>query len=189
MMGMSTHRRAPGGSGAFPLIGDLVNRVPGGRRYAGFAGAALAILILAVVASGVLSGRRVAAWAPIDVIESRVPLQELPVRIAEGNEPVPPARSYDAMLDLSSISALVVGVDLDYIPRGAARYEAVIRNESGVERFRDAIAEEYLAGGRFMLRLFARGFPAGDYSLEIEAFASEDGPGRVIAAAWFQVAR
>jgi len=188
---MSTHRRGSDGRGplAFPPIGDLVNRVPGGRRYAGLAGAALVLVVGVIVALGVARGRRVAAWAPIDVVESRTPLQELPVRVGDGEEPVPPARAYDAVLDLSSIPSLVVGVDLDFIPKGASRYEAVIRTADGAERFRDRVPASYLTEGRFMLRLEAGRFPAGDYSLEIEAFADEAGDGRVVAASWFQVLR
>jgi hypothetical protein len=188
---MSTHRAGSGGRGrlAFPLIGNLLGRVPGGSRHARVGGAVLVLLIVVIAGIGVGRGRRVAAWAPIDVVESRDPLQELPVRIAEGGEPVPPAQAYDAVLDLARISSLVVGVDLDYIPRGADHYEAVIREADGTERFRDRIAEAYFAEGRCMLRLFARRIAAGDYTLEIEAFEAATGQGRAVAAAWFQVTR
>jgi len=180
-----------GGRGplAFPMIGDLVNRVPGGRRYASTAGLALAVLIIAIVTIGVVRGRRVAAFAPATVIESHEPLQELPIRLAEGEDPVPPAQTYDAVLDFSSIRTLVVGVDLDYVPRGAARYDAVIRNADGVECFRGRIAETSFPDGRFMLRLFGRRLPAGDFTLDVEAFDAGAGDGRIVASSWFQLLR
>ena len=171
------------------MIGDLVDRVPGGRRYAAAGGLALAVLIIAIVTIGVVRGHQVAAWAPVTVIESHEPLQELPVRLAEGNEPVPPAQTYDAVLDFSSIRTLVVGVDLDYVPRGAARYDAVIRNADGAERFRGRIAESYFADGRFMLRLYGRRLPAGDYTLDVESFDAGSGDGRIVASSWFQLLR
>jgi hypothetical protein len=188
---MSTHRPGSGGRvpRAFPLLGDLVSRVPGGSRSARAGGAVLLVLVVVIVGIGLARGRRLAVWAPIDVIESREPLQELPVRIAEGDEPVPPAQAYDAVLDLSRIASLVLGVDLDYVPPGADHYEAVIRDAEGTERFRDRIAESYLTEGRFLLRLFSRRIPAGDYGLEIEAFDTATAAGRVVAAAWFQVTR
>jgi hypothetical protein len=188
---MSTHRAGSGGRGslAFPMIGDLVNRVPGGARFARRGGALLLLLIVVIVAAGVARGRRLAAWAPVDVVESRDPLQELPVRIARKGQPLAPPETYDAVLDLAGISSLVLGVDLDYVPKGADHYDAVLRDAEGTERFRDRIAEDYFAEGRFMLRLFARRIRAGDYSLEVEAFETATGEGRAVAAAWFQVER
>lgn len=189
MGGMSTHRSGSGGRTPVTGFGGLVDRIPGGRRSAQFAAAALVLLLVIAIGMGVGRGRRVADWEPIEVIDSRDPLQELPLRIAEEDRPVPPAQTYDAVLDLSAIDALVLGVDLDYIPKGAARYEAVIRDADGAERFRDRIAEDYFAEGRFMLRLFTRRMPAGDYSLDIESFGTDAGDGRIIAASWFQVIR
>jgi hypothetical protein len=168
-------------------FGGLVDRIPGGRRYARLAVGLLVLVAVAGIAIGVGRGRRVADWAPVAVVESNDPLQELPVRVAQGQDPVPPAQTYDAVLDLSTIGTLVLGVDLDYVPTGAARYEAVIRGPEGTERFRDRIAESYFAEGRFMLRLFTRRMPAGDYTLEIESFGTDAGEGRIVAASWFQV--
>jgi hypothetical protein len=188
---MSSHRPASGGRGAvfFPLIGDLVNRVPGGRRHVRLAAGILLLVIAALVAIGVARTRRVAAWAPVSVIASRDPLQDLPIRVAASGEAVEPAHTYDAVLDLSSIDAIVVGVDLDYVAKGVPRYDTVIRSADGSERFRDRIKEEYFADGRFMLRLFARGFPAGDYTLDIEGFDEGATDGRIVASSWFQVLR
>ena len=188
---MTTRHPGSGGRGplAFPMIGDLVSRVPGGRRYVAGGGLALAILIIAIVAIGVSRGRRVADWAPLNVVESTEPLQELPVRIADRGEPVPPAQTYDAVLDFSSIRTLVVGVDLDYVPVGSARYDAVIRNDDGTERFREPIADSYFTDGRFMLRLQGRRLQAGDYTLDIEAFEAGSTDGRIVASSWFQLLR
>lgn len=173
---------------AFPLIGDLVNRVPGGAKYVRIAAAALIVVLIGLIAVGVARSRRYAAWAPIDVVESRDPLQDLPVRVAGSDGTVAPARTYDAILDLSSIESIVVGVDLDYIPGGAARYEVTVEAEDGAERFRDRIAPHYFKEGRFMLRLFSHRFQPGDYLLEIMAYDTE-GNGRVVGASWFQITK
>ncbi len=173
---------------AFPLIGDLVNRVPGGRKYARIAAAALIVLLVGLIAVGIARGRRYAAWAPIDVVESRDPLQDLPVRVAGSNGAVAPARTFDAILDLSSIASIVVGVDLDYIPRGAARYDVTIQAEDGAVCFHDTIPLSYFKEGRFMLRLFSRRFQPGDYLLEIMAYDA-GGDGRVVGASWFQLTK
>jgi hypothetical protein len=144
--------------------------------------------MLLTVVSSVIRARRVAAWAPIDVVSSRDPLQELPIRRATRDGTVRPAQTYDAVLDLKSIDELVVGVDLDRIAKSASGHEAVIRTQDGVERFREAIPSDYFSEGRFMLRLFARRFPPGDYFLEIEV-PDATGEARVVAASWFQVVR
>ncbi len=147
---------------------------------------AIALVVVGLVVMTVVRGQRVAAWAPVDVVSSRDPLQELPIRTASEDGVVRPANTYDAVVDMSRLSSLVVGVDLDFIPKGATRYDAVIRDDRGAEIFRDAIGDEYFADGRFMLRLFARRFHKGEYLLEIEA-----GDGgkktRVVTASWFQV--
>jgi hypothetical protein len=173
----------------FPLIGDLVNRVPGGRGHVRTAAVALALLVMVLVAFGVTRGRRVAEFAPVSVIDSREPLQELPVRATSGGDPVEPAHTYDAMIDLSSIDAIVVGIDLDYLTKGLPRYDVVIRTPDGSERFRARIQENYFFEGRVMLRLFAKRFPAGDYTLDIEGFDDATADGRIIASSWFQILR
>jgi hypothetical protein len=80
----------------------------------------------------------------------------------------------------------VVGVDLDYLPRPGTKREVVIRSSGGVEKFRAAMPESYFTEGRFMLRLFSRHFPSGDYTLDIEA-PDEEIP--IVATSWFQVTR
>ena len=183
---MSSHQS--GGRGpVFPLIGDLVNRVPRGHRHVKIAAGLLALIIVTLVIIGLMRNRRVAEWAPLSVVTSREPLQELPIRVAEGNEPIEPAHTYDAMLDVSSIDALVVGIDLDYVPKGLPRYDAVIRTPDGAERFRDRIHPDDFTEGRCMLRLFAHRLPAGDYTLDIEGFDAGATDGRIVASSWFQV--
>jgi hypothetical protein len=186
---MSSHRPASGGRLVFPLIGDLVNRVPGGRGYVRFAAAALFLLVLVIVVVGVSRGRRAAEFAPVSVIESHEPLQELPVRVATNGEAVEPAHTYDAVLDLSHLDELVVGIDLDYVTKGLPRYDVVIRRADGSERFRGRIEEDYFREGRAMLRLATRRFAAGDYTLDIEGFDEGSAEGRIIASSWFQVLR
>jgi hypothetical protein len=161
-------------------------RIPGGRHIK-LAAAIVVGLVIALIAVGIMRGKRVAEWAPISVVNSTEPLQELPVRVAQNGEPVEPAHTYDAVLDFSTIKVLVVGVDLDYVTRGLPRYDAVIRTPDSHELFRSRILESYFKEGRFMLRLFANRFPAGDYTLDIEGFDPGARDGRVVASSWFQV--
>jgi hypothetical protein len=113
----------------------------------------------------------------------------LPIRVAQGDDPVEPAHTYDAMLDVSHVRDLVIGVDLDYVTKGLPRYDAVIRSPDGSERFRGRINQDYFKDGRFMLRLFAKRFAAGDYTLDIEGFDAGATDGRIVASSWFQVIR
>jgi hypothetical protein len=180
---MSTHGASGGRS---PVFGNATRRIPGGRHIK--FGAAVAVgLVIALVVISILHGKRVAEWAPDSVVNSTEPLQELPVRVAQGGQPVEPAHTYDAVLDVSSIKALVVGVDLDYVTKGLPRYDAVIRTADGTELFRGRILEHYFQEGRFMLRLFAKRFPAGDYTLDVEGFDPGARDGRIVASSWFQV--
>lgn len=179
---MSTHA-ASGGRG--PVSGGFAI-MPAGRHLKLIAAVAAGIVV-ALIVLGILRGQRVAEFAPLSVIDSHEPLQELPLRVAQGTEPVEPAHTYDAVLDVSTIKALVVGVDLDYVPKGLPRYDAVIRGSNGSEKFRGHILDNYLSEGRCMLRLFANRFPAGDYTLDIEGFDPGTTDGRVVASSWFQV--
>jgi hypothetical protein len=161
--------------------------VPGGRRNTKIALVAFAAIVVLLIVLEIVSASRVAQWASVDVVDSREPLQDLPIRLAGSDGVVPPAQTYDALIDMKSIKHLVVGVDLDYLPRPDTDREVVIRASDGSERFRDNMPESYFTEGRFMLRLFARQFPSGDYTLEIEA--PDEGGSRVVAASWFQVTR
>ncbi len=173
-------------SGDHRLLSSLASRIPGNSRNAQVTLVAVAAVIVALIVAGVMRGQRVAEWTSVKVVTSRDPLQELPIRVAGRDGVVRPAHTHDAVLNLKSISSLVVGVDLDYVPRGATRYEAVIRTDAGKERFRDTIDPAYFKEGRFMLRLFSKQFPTGEYLLEIEGVRSETDK-RVVAASWFQV--
>jgi hypothetical protein len=147
----------------------------------------VALILGALAIMTIVRGQRVAAWAPLDVVSSRDPLQELPIRTAGNDGVVRPAHTYDAVLDMTRLSSLVVGVDLDVIPRGSPHYDAVIRDSSGSEIFRDGISPRYFSDGRFMLRLYSRRLHAGDYLLEIEAGEGDSAEARVVGASWFQV--
>lgn len=179
MGAMSTHRSPAGGRGAFTARG-----MPGGNARVLLVAAG--VVVVALVVAGVMRGQRAAEWAPIDVVDSRDPLQELPIRVADEEGVVRPAATYDAVLDLSSIDELVLGVDLDFVPRGAGAYQAVLRDAEDREHFRGVIDGAYFDEGRFMLRLFSRRFDAADYRLEIEADDAR-GDMRVVAASWFQI--
>ncbi len=165
---------------------ELADRVPGGRRNVTIGLAVLGAVVAALIVLEIVSVRRVAEWASVDVVDSRDPLQDLPIRLAGSDGAVRPAQTYDAVLDLKGIDHLVVGVDLDYLPRQDTEREVVIRGTDGGEKFRDDVPVSYFTEGRFMLRLFSRHFPPGDYTLEIEALegAAEK---HVVAASWFQV--
>lgn len=184
---MTTRRLAPSLSSR-PWLDELADRVPGGRRNVQVGLAVLGAVVLTLIVLQIVSMSRVAQWASVDVVDSRDPLQDLPIRLANSEGVVPPAQTYDAVLDLKSIDYLVVGVDLDYLPRRDTRREVVLRTSEGVEKFRDAVPESYFTEGRFMLRLYSRHFPLGDYMLEIEG-AGDAGEKRVVAASWFQVTR
>ncbi len=187
---MTTRRLTPSVStrAARPWLDELADRVPGGSRNVKIGLAVLAGVVLALIITQIASSQRVAQWASVDVVSSRDPLQDLPIRLASSDGTVRPAQTYDAVFDLKSIDQLVVGVDLDYLPRPGTKREVVIRSGDGVEKFRDEVPDSYFTEGRFMLRLFSRQFPAGDYTLEIEA-PEESGEQRVVASSWFQVSR
>jgi hypothetical protein len=167
---------------------ELADRVPGGTRNVKIGLVVLAGVILTLIIAQIAASQRVAQWASIDVVDSRDPLQDVPIRLASSDGTVRPAQTYDAILDLKSIDELVIGVDLDYLPRPGTKREVVIRAGDGGEKFRDEVPASYFTEGRFMLRLFSRQFPSGDYMLEIEA-GEESGEPRVVAASWFQVSR
>jgi hypothetical protein len=173
----------------FPFIGGLVHQVPGARTYLRLVVSIFVIMIVVLVGFGIARSRRVAEFAPVTVVDSREPLQELPIRAAQNGDAVEPAHTYDAMLDLSNLDTIVLGVDLDYVLKGLPRYDAVIRNTDGKERFRGRIKEDCFKEGRFMLRLLPRRFPAGDYTLDIEGFDDGSAEGRIIASSWFQILR
>ncbi len=169
-----------------PWMDELADRVPGGRRNLQAGIAMMAAVLVALLVHEIVSARRVAQWAPVDIVDSRDPLQDLPVRLASSSGEIRPAPTYDAVLDLKAIDHLVVGVDLDFLPRRGAPRDVVIRTSTGDVKFRAHVPESYFTQGRFMLRLFSRHFPSGEYMLEIEA-PEQSGEVAVVAASWFQV--
>jgi hypothetical protein len=183
---MSTHGTS-GGRG--PVLRGFGGRSPGASRRINLISTIAAGVVVALIVTIVMHGQRAAEWAPLSVVNSSEPLQELPIRVAQGDDPVEPAHTYDAMLDVSHVRDLVIGVDLDYVTKGLPRYDAVIRSPDGSERFRGRINQDYFKDGRFMLRLFAKRFAAGDYTLDIEGFDAGATDGRIVASSWFQVIR
>ena len=171
-----------------PWMDELADRVPGGRRNVTIGLAVLGAIVATLIVMGIVSARRVAEWAPVNVVDSRDPLQDLPIRLAGADGSLRPAQTYDAVLDLKGIDHLVVGVDLDYLPRQDTQREVVIRAANGKEKFRDNVPPSYFTEGRFMLRLFSRHFPSGDYTLDIEA-PGDVGEAHVVASSWFQTSR
>ncbi|MDH3197463.1 MAG: hypothetical protein OEO21_04405 [Candidatus Krumholzibacteria bacterium] len=153
----------------------LVALVPPQRRAAvvtTLVTAAVAVTVAVVYTSRTVTGGPAAQWAPLDVLSSRTPVQELPIRLATrgggggGAEP-------DATLNMRRIDHIVIVVDLDRVAAGADQYQVVITDAQAVEIFRDAIAQKYFDDGRFFLDLRGRRFSAGDYVLQIEAHYGE----------------
>jgi len=164
----------PAPAAAMALWRKLAALVPPQRRAAlGITAltVTVAVVVATVYTSRTVTGGPAAQWAPLAVLSSRVPVQELPVRLVTrggggGAEP-------DATLDMRRIDHLVIVVDLDRVAGGADQYQVVITNTQSVEIFRDPIAPKYFDDGRFFLELRGRRFPAGDYVLQIEAHNGE----------------
>ncbi len=126
----------------------------------------------------------VAHWASSEVFASKIPVQEVHVASVRGGR----SKSAHTEVNLAGISALVVAVDLDRIPRRASSYDAAITTAEGAEVFRDEIAPAYFDDGRFMLRLVARQFQTGDYEIHVDAVA-DDGARTTIARGTFTATR
>jgi len=128
----------------------------------------------------------VAGWEPLNIIETRVSLQEVIVRKMRRGK-IPPARGLDTTLDFRGINRLVIAVDLDFIKGKTLPHEAIVRNPAGQVVFQEAIPQIYLDDGRFFLRLLPKLFETDKmYRLELAA-SSADGTNRVIARSVFDV--
>jgi hypothetical protein len=128
----------------------------------------------------------VVGWEPLNIIETRVPLQEVIVRKMRQGK-IPAARGLDVTIDFRGINRLVIAVDLDFIKGKTLPHEAIVRNPAGEVVFQEAIPQIYLDDGRFFLRLHPKLFEADQrYTLELAA-GSADGSNRVIAQSIFDV--
>jgi hypothetical protein len=154
-------------------------------------GGAAVLLIAAGITFAILrtGGQKpspVAGWAPLDVIETRVPLQEVLVRRIR-NGRIPKARRPDVTLDFQGVDELVIAVDLDFIDRRASSYEVILWDPQGDSVFREEIPQVYLDDGRFFLKLVPKLFqPDLMYTLELVAIR-HNGAQHVVAESLFDV--
>ncbi len=159
-------RRKPGPSSA-----ERVGRVCKNPIYV-----AAFIVIIVAVATAVYLVRRppahpnpVAGWATADVIKTRTPLQEIPLRKLRKGW-IPPADGTDADLNFRGIKELVVAGDLDFLSKKSGRHDLVVRDAQNVAVFGEAIPEMYIKDGRFFLRLVPRQFTENQiYTLSVIA--------------------
>lgn len=135
-------------------------------------GAVLVAITLAVVLLS-SSGEKpivnpVEGWAPFDVIQSNVPLQEIPVRRLQNGPTTANAAANDVDLDFRGIKELVIAIDLDFIRESSKPYDLVVRNLAGQVVFQEAIPDLYINDGRLFLRLVPKQFDEQQqYTLEL----------------------
>jgi hypothetical protein len=147
---------------------------------------AAAAVIYMLVFSGDKEISPVAGWEPLNVIETRVPLQEVIIRKMR-NGRIARARGTDVTLDFRGIGKLVIAVDLDFIKGNQSPYEVIVRDPAGTNVFQEQIPQLYLDDGRFFLRLIPDQFePDQTYKLELVSHRA-DGSMRVIAESVFDV--
>jgi hypothetical protein len=128
----------------------------------------------------------VAGWAPLNVIESNVPLQELLIRKMRRGK-IRPANGVDVTLNFRGIRKLVIAVDLDFVGTKASLHEVIVRNPEGKSVYQEAIPQVYLDDGRAFLRLIPKLFEEGQtYTLEVVAHHN-DGTPKVLAESAFDV--
>jgi hypothetical protein len=160
---------------------DLLNRALAlltRPRNAIIFGAGVLLVVAAIVATSILTGgekeRLVAGWEPLDVIETRVPLQEVLVRTMRHGR-IPRASGPDVTLDFRGVDRLVIAVDLDFINNKTTPYDLIVRDPAGVIVFQEQIPQLYLDDGRFFLRLIPGQFEVDQtYKLELTVHRADD---------------
>jgi hypothetical protein len=189
-----TRQRPSAGSAEEPLerlvrrAGDFVKK----PANAVLCAVCLLVVVAAVVLSLVLFGPAtkeaspVSGWAPLDVIETRTPLQEVLIRTTSGGR-IPAADGTDVTLDFRGIKTLVIAVDLDFIKGKTEPHEVVVHNPEGQVVFQEAVPQIYLDDGRFFLRLIPRVFETDQtYKLELRA-GGDAGESLLVAESVFDV--
>jgi hypothetical protein len=141
-------------------------------------GAGVLLVVAAIVATSILTGgekeRLVAGWEPLDVVETRVPLQEVLVRTMRRGR-IPRASGPDVTLDFRGVDRLVIAVDLDFINSKTTPYDLIVRDPAGVIVFQERIPQLYLDDGRFFLRLIPEQFEVDQtYKLELAVHRADD---------------
>jgi hypothetical protein len=159
-------------------------------RNAIIAGSIVVVVAAAIVIPSLMKENKqpspVAGWAPLNVIETNVPLQELLIRKMRRGK-IPPANGVDVTLNFRGIRKLVIAVDLDFVGKKASSHEVIVRNQEGDSVYREAIPQVYLDDGRAFLRLIPKLFEEGQtYTLEVLAHY-DNGTLRILAQSAFDV--
>jgi hypothetical protein len=133
-----------------------------------------AAVIAAIVTTGKEKERLIAGWEPLNVIETRVPLQEVIVRKMRRGR-IAPASGPDVTLDFRGIDRLVIAVDLDFIKGKTSPHDVIVRNPAGLNVYQEPIPQLYLDDGRFFLRLVPDQFEEGaTYKMELVTYRSDE---------------
>ena len=159
-------------------------------RNAIIAGSIVVLAAAAIVIPSLMKETKepspVAGWAPLNVIETNVPLQELLIRKMRRGK-IPRATGVDVTLNFRGIRKLVIAVDLDFVGKIASSHEVIVRNPEGESVYQEAIPQVYLDDGRAFLRLIPKLFEEGQtYTLEVVAHY-DNGTLRVLAQSVFDV--
>jgi hypothetical protein len=174
---------------------DLVNGVLASLarpRNAIIAGSVLILIAAAIITAVLFSGneteRLVAGWEPLDVVTTRVPLQEVLMRHMYRGR-IPKASGTDVTLDFRGVDRLVIAVDLDFIKGKTSLHEVIVRNPAGLNVYQEPIPQEYLDDGRFFLRLVPGQFEENkNYRLEIVTYRADESM-MVVAESVFDVVK
>jgi hypothetical protein len=147
-------------------------------RNAIIIGGVILVIAAAIVAAIVMTGnekeRLIAGWEPLDVIETRVPLQEVIIRKMYRGR-IPRASGTDVTLDFHGIDRLVIAVDLDFIKGKTSPHDVIVRNPAGLNVYQEPIPQVYLDDGRFFLRLVPDQFEEGQtYKLELVTYHADE---------------
>ena len=175
-------------SGVRGVLDQILARIPGPKNALAYGGLAVALMAVIVIVGIRLGGTsKVAGWASLDVIETSVPIQEVPMRIVRRGVPRGTVGS-DTMLDVENLNRFVIAVDLDFVDGSAMSYEIEIKDFADEIVWSGEIPEEHLNDGRALINLRTKHFPDGRYTLDILAYET-DGFTSTIAETSFEISR
>jgi hypothetical protein len=156
------------------------SNIPGYVKTPQFAIACLVVFLAAVAAFLFLRPgtpehpNPVAGWATSDVIGTRTPLQEIPLRRIRKGTIAALNGVTDVDLDFRGIKELVIAVDLDFLSGTASSYHLVVKDKEEVAVFHEQIPEAYVSDGRIFLRLIPKQFTVDNlYTLELVAHEND----------------
>ena len=181
------------------MLGGLVERVTGalralrvvpvGGRYGVLAGVVIligAMVFMSQNSTVALPFSRTAGWAAPGVVDTRVPLQEVPVRPVrrDANAPEEPG----ARLDLAGLRSFVIGIDLDYLDETAMSYQLILKDFVDQVVWSEEIPEAFVSDGRALVKLNTRRFDEGIHQIVVEAHES-DGSTTLVSQGTFEIYR